>query len=252
MTPQPKVANRVANQLMREIAERGLVTGDSLGAEHELIERLGVARGSLREGLRLLEALGVVELRRGSGGGVRISKPEPQMLVAPLAMLLQFEGGNLATVIEAVAAIEPTVAALAAQRRNDEHLDQLRHCVADLRRSVGDDTTYRQANRRFHDIVSDASGNALLGVLMPALSWMSSTIGWDIAPSRRRRVALQKEGILEAIERRDSLAASERTRAMLLDAQRVGEGGVTGVHDRVVWAHLNELLQDEQRAERRN
>ncbi len=48
MKRQPKVANFVAQRLMQEIAEQGLVVGDHLGAEHEIIERLGVARASVR------------------------------------------------------------------------------------------------------------------------------------------------------------------------------------------------------------
>lgn len=65
---QSKVASEVARRLMREVAERHLEPGDNIGAESWLLTQYGVARGSLREALRLLEAQGAVEMRRGAGG----------------------------------------------------------------------------------------------------------------------------------------------------------------------------------------
>ena len=242
MKRQPKVANFVAQRLMQEIAEQGLVVGDHLGAEHEIIERLGVARASVREGLRLLESFGVVELRRGAGGGVTISRPDPAALVTPHALMLQFEGGSLGDVIEAFTAIEPTVAALAAQRRSDQQLERLSVCVDTLRASIDDDLAFRRANHAFHNVMSEASGNALLGILMPSLSWMSTAIGWEIPASRRRRVAVEKASILEAIQRRDSLAASDRTRAMLITASGLRQANPRAFDAPIVWTHLNDLL----------
>lgn len=243
MAGKPKVAHFVARELMREIAERGLVPGDHLAAEHELISRLGVSRGSAREGLRLLESLGVIELRRGAGGGAIISKPEPQILAAPLAMMLQFEGGSLGTVLEAVNAMEPTVAALAAERRSPEQLAQLADCVQCLKTSATDDLTFRVANRRFHDLLAEASGNALFGILMPCLSWMSMSIGWYLPPAHRQRVADEKASILEAVVRQDSSEAYERTRAMLVGAEELRSGNPEAFDAPVVWVHLSELLE---------
>jgi GntR family transcriptional regulator, transcriptional repressor for pyruvate dehydrogenase complex len=229
---------------MREAAERGLGPGDHLAAEHELIDRLGVARGSIREGLRLLEALGVVSLRRGSGGGTTLSKPRPEQLASSIAMMLQLNDGTLGTVLEARNVIEPTMAAFAAQRRTDEHIAEMHDCIAMLRASIKDSTRFHVVNRRFHDLVAEASGNALLTVLMPSLNWMSAAVGWELPERVRKRVAEEKALIVDAIEAGDSWMASERMRRMVMAVEEIERYSPGFLSQPIVWADVDELLAD--------
>lgn len=240
---QSKVASEVARRLMREVAECGLEPGDSIGAESLLIERYGVARGSLREALRLLETQGAVELRRGAGGGVRVGLPRPELLAGSLAMTIQAGHGDMRTILEMRAAVEPTMAALAAVRRSDSQLKALRACVADLLDNRADSARFHQANRQFHDLVGEASGNLLLAAIMPALNVMSQAARWQLHEKVRRRIVMEKRSIVDAIEEHDSWRASQRMSRMILGYEEL-EGHGSEEFKPVIWADVDEILEE--------
>ena len=228
---------------MREAAERGLEPGDHLGAESWLIERYGVARGSLREALRLLEAQGAVEMRRGAGGGAIMARPQPAQLAGFLAMTLQSGHGDMRTILEARSAFEPTMAALAAQQRTPEQLAQLKQCMVDLMSSRHDSVAFHRFNRQFHDLVAEASGNLLLAAILPALSWMSEAMGWELDERVRKRVATDKRQVVDAIEARDSWRASQRMSRMILGYEELDKANPGKLSAPVVWADVDELLE---------
>jgi GntR family transcriptional repressor for pyruvate dehydrogenase complex len=239
---QAKVPSEVARRLMREVADRGLVPGDNIGSESWLIERYGVARGSLREAMRLLEAQGAVEMRRGTGGGAMVSLPRPELLAGSLAMTLQAGHGDMRTILEARAAVEPTMAALAAERRTDIQLRALRACVADLLSNRSDSDRFHHENRRFHNLVAEASGNLLLAAILPALSLMSQAAGWQLHEKVRRRIASDKERIVDAIEERHSWRASQRMSRMILGYEELDKSDPDRFRP-VIWADVDELLE---------
>jgi len=241
--PQPKVASEVARRLMREASERGLQPGDHLGAESWLLERYGVARGSLREALRLLEAQGAVEMRRGAGGGAIISRPQPAQLAGFLAMTLQSGHGDMRTILEARSAIEPTMAALAAQRRTTEELQQLKECTENLMNSRHDSGAFHHYNRQFHDLVATASHNLVLAAILPSLSWMSEGMGWELDQRVRKRVASDKWLIYDAIEASDSWLASQRMSRMIMGYEEIERSNPSKLSAPVIWADVDELLE---------
>lgn len=64
----PKISEQLADRLRATILGRGMRPGDRLSSEAELISHYGVARGTVREALRLLESEGIIEIRRGAAG----------------------------------------------------------------------------------------------------------------------------------------------------------------------------------------
>jgi len=74
-----KKADLVERQIREMIWERGWPVGTSLGSEKELLDRFNVGRAVLREALRSLEQLGVVEMGRGSRSGLRVISPDPEV-----------------------------------------------------------------------------------------------------------------------------------------------------------------------------
>ena len=74
MQQKPKLAQRVAEKIEREILAGGMPPGQRLGRESDLIERFGVSRAVLREALRLVERHGLVRSKRGAGGGVIVAQ----------------------------------------------------------------------------------------------------------------------------------------------------------------------------------
>jgi DNA-binding FadR family transcriptional regulator len=178
-----------------------------------MVARYGVARGSLREALRYLELQGVLRIKSGPGGGPVIRMPDGRHFASTLALMLQFVGARFRAVIETRWVVEPGIAALAAQRAGAEDLAALRDGLAAMRRTLPEGRGFAEANRRFHDLLAFASGNAIFRFLLPALHWIADGAGIHYTSTERQRIVAAMTALLAAIEARDGGRAYEITRA---------------------------------------
>lgn len=208
-----KAAVVLAQSIAAEIQRRGLAAGDKLLSEQKMVERYGVARGSLREALRYLELQGVLRIKSGPGGGPVIQTPDGGHFASTLALMLQFVGAPFRTLIETRWVVEPGIAALAAERATTEDLAALRDCLGAMRAALADGRRFAEENRRFHDLLAFASGNALFRFLVPALHWISDGAGLEYSGVERKRILRGTGDILAAIEAGEATVAYDITRA---------------------------------------
>jgi GntR family transcriptional repressor for pyruvate dehydrogenase complex len=103
--------------------------GDRLPTERELARQFGVSRVTIRDALRALEAVGLVEVRVGGHGGPYVAEPDIARLTETLATHVQLRGTTFLEMSEARLALELTAARLAAERATDEELEQMRELV---------------------------------------------------------------------------------------------------------------------------
>ncbi|WP_105972105.1 FadR/GntR family transcriptional regulator [Streptomyces geranii] len=87
-----KLAEVVASRIHDDIAARGWQVGMVLGSEADLLARYGISRAVLREAVRLLEYHSVARMRRGPGGGLVVTAPEPQASIDTMALFLEYQG----------------------------------------------------------------------------------------------------------------------------------------------------------------
>jgi len=189
--------NHAAERLEAMLAARRLAPGDRLPPERQLAAELGVSRASLREALRRLVDLGIVEARQGSG-----------TYLAPV---------DLADLFAARLRIEPQAARLAARRRGDEQLAQLEQTLAELRATERDAAAFAAADARLHEIVTDASGSRALRVLLAALAdLLRHSRARTASDDAVRAAALtQLTALVAAIRERDAAGAERAMRAHL-------------------------------------
>src|SRR5688572_2691514 len=138
---------------------RKIRPGDFLGTEKELAAQHGVSRIVARDALRTLEALGIVEIKMGKGGGARIAAGNPQLFAEALAVQLDLTGVSAAEIMDAQRAIECLAAELAAENATDEDLARLRDLVAQAEAHIDDNSLYTQLSRDFHLALAEASHN---------------------------------------------------------------------------------------------
>ena len=164
-----KIAERLAGQIAEEIRERDLSVGERLGSEQDLIERHGVSRAVLRQSIRLLEQHSIVEMRRGKGGGLFVSKPDPSDVVASCALFFRHLGIRSINLREARVSLEPVGAALAAKRIDLAGRKALERLLGAA--LTCDDATLPEIGSQLHEGVADLSGNRAIAlfvrVLMP-------------------------------------------------------------------------------------
>jgi GntR family transcriptional repressor for pyruvate dehydrogenase complex len=172
---EPVQRIRTYEQVMGQIEERildgRLKAGDHLPSERELAVSLGVSRPSLRESLRVLEALGVVEIRRGGGpdgGAVLLSTPGDGMvnLLKLQIALAQFSWND---VLETRLALEAWSVEEAAYRSDDDDHRDLAAILDRMDDPEIDSSEFNRLDATFHLRIAESTGNALTAHLMGSL-----------------------------------------------------------------------------------
>lgn len=206
-----KTALLVAKQIIEDVAARGNTVGDRLPPEHLMLEEYGVGRGTLRESLRYLELQGVLTLKPGPGGGPIVQQPDAGPLATTLSLLLQFENAPFATIMEARAVMEPSIARLAAERMDEAALEELRINIEATRAAATDGTAFTDESEQFHALIARGSGNILFGYLFDAMVGILAGAPMGVEYPRRQRdhTCRIHEEIYAAITDRDPQAAHD-------------------------------------------
>lgn len=156
--PRRQVVDAVIAQLQAQIEAGAFAVGDRLPTEPELMARLGVGRSTVREAVRALAHVGLVEVRQGAGTFVRARRP----VAGPIEARLR--RGAILEVYEARRALELETARLAAARRDADDLAALRAHL-DRRQAAdaaGDHAAFVAADVAFHEAVARAAKNGVL------------------------------------------------------------------------------------------
>jgi len=233
-----RAAVRVARKIVSEIRRRRLRPGTKLASEHRMVEKLGVARATVREALRFLELQGALRIKAGPGGGPVVSVPGADHLASVLSLQLQFADASFRSVAEARTAIYPVLAAQAAENATHQDVETLHQSVARMRSVIDDSDVLTQELRRFQDIVATASGNTVLGLLVNALHRMSESSGVEHDSKQRRAAVRGSEEILRAIEAGEAEEARVVTEKLLAAATRYWERiHPDALKQPVAWVH---------------
>lgn len=185
--------------------------GARIPSERELCQQLGIARASLREALKALELIGVLESRVGDGTFVCARS---EFLSRPLLWAITGTDLNeLRDIVEARRLIEVDIAGLAAERANEEELNRIAAAVEDLRLADSDPEAGLAADLRFHIAIAEAAHNQiLLNSVQLLRNLMKQWILLKLQiPGTAARVLEQHEAILLAIRMRDA----DRARAAM-------------------------------------
>jgi DNA-binding FadR family transcriptional regulator len=162
---------QIADELRRLIVSGELADGESLGREPDLVDRFGVSRPSLREALRILEADGLITVKRGVAGGIVVHQPDMRVTARTAALLLQARNVPLADVYDARSMIEPVAARMVAQSRSRRSAAaELRRLTAEQLEVIDDPDAFGVANSAFHSRLVELAGNQTLRIVADMLA----------------------------------------------------------------------------------
>ena len=154
-------AAHLAVQQLREMVVNGtLQPARALPPERELAVQLGVSRSTLREAIRALELVNVLESKQGSG--TFVTSLEPSLLVEPIAILFDTNRSSLLELFEAREVLETGIARLSAERITDDELSALDLLVEESSGCVDDPLGFLALDLRLHELVAIACRNTLL------------------------------------------------------------------------------------------
>jgi GntR family transcriptional repressor for pyruvate dehydrogenase complex len=198
----------IASRLLELIRTERLRPGDKLPAERSLAAAMQVSRPVLREALRALAIMKVVEIRQGSG--TYITALEPQALVSHLDFVFSKDTVALAQVLEARRVLEVGNARLAAVRIDAPRLEELEGILAGLRAALDDADRFSTLDIAFHDAICAAAGNFLLAQFMSIINTLAkvSRERTGAARAARERALRDHEPLLDALRAGDPGAAA--------------------------------------------
>lgn len=213
-----KVYEQVIDQIKSMIIDGTLKKGDRLPSERELVEHLEVSRTSVREAIRSLQIMGLIECRQGEGNF--INQNFENTLLEPISIMYMLQKNNPEEILDVRKIIETGTAVLAAKKINSSQLKGLKD-ISDAFKVCRNEEDNVRFDKEFHYKIAKASGNLLI---INILNAMSSLMDSFLKDARKKILvdednvlvlANQHELIYEAIRDGDESRASEEMKKHL-------------------------------------
>ncbi|MDO5533124.1 MAG: GntR family transcriptional regulator [Propionibacteriaceae bacterium] len=195
-------ANSTVQGIKDLILARGLHPGDPMPTEAVLVEELGVSRSSVREAVRTLVALDILEVRHGTGTfvGSLSLRPLVEGMVFRGVLLPGDENAMLREIIEVRTGLDMSLAPQIVERLSHGDADDLRACVEGMKERAARNEPFPQEDRIFHLQMAQRLGNALYGQLVAAFWDIHTTVGPTLGAAPHQELtatALAHERMLE-------------------------------------------------------
>lgn len=232
-TPRLSRPARVAEEIKNWIVQQHFSAGDRLPSEPELITRFGMAKGTIREAMRILEAQGLVKSRTGPGGGTFVHEVSKERARALLGNYFYFRNLTIKDIYQLRRVLEPDLAASLAGKLPEEILGQLEAIIAEYSepaQTLDEEREQHVASLGFHALLAEQSDNALLGFLIDFMVNMLA----DLTVYRKLysppNVELWEKGkafqldLIDALRAGDAETARRVMRDHMETAQKLMEG----------------------------
>jgi len=209
-----RVFKEVLLQLEEAIAAGHVGPGDRLPSERDLAQQFAVSRTSVREALRVLEALGVVRVRPGAEHGATLVDGPSHALRDLLQFQLALRHISIASLIEFRLVIEAWAAHAAAIRNGADDFAELRRLEAEMNRPGVEPTAFLTLDASFHLEIARLSGNELLALVLEGARSSTERVMREVLAAggewavMRKRLLGEHAKILAAIVAGDGEAAS--------------------------------------------
>lgn len=213
------LAHDAAEHLRELIGSGALQPGDKLPPERALATRLGVSRPTLREAVRGLVIMGMLETRHGAGTFVVRQAPVGD----PLTLTIDLQDAPIEELFEIRLLLEPSVTERAAARITPDELDDLRDTLRRMDALIGEPGPFSLADVEFHRTIHIAARSAMMLSLLDGIADLSlrgRTISTTMS-SVRKRTTVEHRAILEALDARDPVLAREAMAAHLMHIRGV-------------------------------
>lgn len=213
-----KVFDQVIVQIKDLIRAGKLKCGDKLPSERDMSEQLHASRPSVREALRALETLGIIEARQG--GGNYIKEQFEDSLLESLSITFLLHGSQIEEILTLRLLIEPQIAAMAAEKRSKEQVMALKELLLTLAETE-DEIMSAALDKQLHYLIVQASGNKPVSYMMYAVSSLVEEYITNVRSNmfidseNKIKIQRQHEAIIAAIEKQDDEGSSSAMREHL-------------------------------------
>lgn len=209
-----------------------LKPGDKLLPVHQLAEQFQVGRFVVREALSALRAMGLIEMKQGEGTYVR--NFDPSSLTKSLNNKLLMKKEDILNLLEVRKVLEVGAVRAAAAKRTEANLQNMKHWLDEMAKSIGDEKAGEKADFHFHMGIAESSHN---NILLELMNHVSEMIAETIGESRRiilygeqttsERLLEEHQSIYNAVLKQDVELAQQAMLNHLTNVEHI----VTGKSD---------------------
>lgn len=217
-----KLADRVAARIEAHVMASGWPVGTNLGSESDLIAQHGVSRAVLREGIRIVESHNVARMRRGPKGGLIVTEPNIESVLASAALYLDFASVRQQDLFAVRMALEFTCLRQVSENLDETKIARLREAIAEDRR-VTETEGVGAHNSDLHVLFAELSGNPALRLFVDVLVRLTQQRAKQNIPNDAETAGVVQHThsrIVEALLDGD-LAVAQHRLAKHLDAMSV-------------------------------
>jgi GntR family transcriptional regulator, transcriptional repressor for pyruvate dehydrogenase complex len=218
-----RMSEAVARQIEEQIHRGTLKPDEMLPSENDLMKHFRVGRNTVREAMRILEASGLVRIKRGGQGGAIITHMSSEFVSGFLSKAFRLGGVSVRAFHDFRVAIEPSVAEMAAGREevNPVLLTRMEESIAEARGLLRSNKPTVCTNMDFHVLLAEATANMMFAVLLKTLRMGIGTV----IPTSKERFRCESieyhEQILHAVRNQEPVRAKKLMHAHLLQAGQV-------------------------------
>jgi DNA-binding FadR family transcriptional regulator len=227
-----KLSHEIMDRLLEMINSGELKEGDQLPSEHDLMDRYGVGRPSVREAMQSLEGMGLISIQHGEKAKVKKVTAEDifDQISATTQHLLSSSVKNVEHLREARQIFEVGVVRLAVQRASSSCIKKLEKKLDHMRESKGDHEEFVKADQSFHTAIAEISGNPIFGAVSQAMfKWLSGFHYTEYpnllgVPELEELTLKEHEAIFQCIRDRDSSGAARAMSDHILRVNKLYNG----------------------------
>jgi len=206
----------IVQKLIGLIQDSSIKPGDRLPPERELSEMLGVSRPSLREALKAMQMMNIVDIRHGAGTYVK--RLEPESVVEHLNIVLTLDNTLYKEIYDTRLIFECASARMAAENITDELIEEIESNLDRAEAAVDNPLAFLELDYELHRLVSGASGNRIISVFVETINKLNLALRNktnDILSVRQNTIKDHKE-IFEALKARDAARAERAMKTHLM------------------------------------
>ena len=206
-------AERIVENLITIIKHRNLKEGDKLPPERQLCEMIGVSRPILREALKALQVMNIIDIRQGAGAYIKGLEPED--VVEHLDIVFHLDSSLYHDLYEARRVIEASIAAIAAEKISGQELALIEENIQQAAADIDNEQAFAERDLELHEVILKAAGNRVIPVFMQSINKLALLIRQktNAMPNIRKNTIKDHKAIFMALKNHDpqeSAAAMER------------------------------------------
>ena len=199
---------RIVENLINLIKTRRLQVGDKLPSERQLCEMIGVSRPILREALKALQVMNIIDIRQGAGAYVKSLEPED--VVEHLDIVFHLDSSLYHDLYEARRMLEAAIAGMAAKNIGDKEISAIEENIRQAAACIDDEQIFLERDLELHEMIMKAAGNRVIPVFMQSINRLSLLLRKksNAQPYIRQNTMQDHELIINALKSRNPVEAA--------------------------------------------